>query len=168
MCPGLHIRISSVSPIVLWSLYAEELDFIPPLSCFVAYMPHCTGIYSLLLCLENFSIRIHIYEKEKKSICSSSCGSEAWAYNATLSHNHTAWILKADYRLSQGSERAPMVGQIIKAQHPSHHPEGALRTMCIILPVLINPIKTQTPNRPVSYVALKQAKATLLTNSSLK
>lgn len=65
MCLGLPIRISSVSPNVLWFLYAEEFDFILPLSCFVAYMPHCTGIYSLLLCLENFSIRIHIYEKEK-------------------------------------------------------------------------------------------------------
>ncbi len=32
---------------------------------------------------------------------------------------------------------APMVGQIVKAQHPLHIPKGAFRTMCIILPVLI-------------------------------
>lgn len=161
MCLGLHIRISSVSPIVLWSLYAEELDFILPLSCFVAYMPHCTGIYSLLLCLENFSIRIHIYEKEKKNQYAAVLVGQRPGLTMPLYHTTTQPGRLADYRLSQGSERAPTVGQIIKAQHPSHHPEGALRTMCIILPVLINPIKTQTPNRPVSYVTLKQAKATV-------
>jgi len=161
MCLELHIKISLVYPIVLWSLYAEELDFILPLSCFVAYMPRCTGIYSLLLCLENFSIRNHIYEKEKKNQYAAVLVGQRPGLTMPLYHT-------ADYHLSQGSERAPTVGQIIKNQHPSHHPEGALGTMCIILPVLINPIKTQTPNRPVSYVTLKQAKATVLTNSSLK
>lgn len=157
MCLGLPIRISSVSPIVLWSLYAEEFDFILPLSCSVAYMPHCTGIYSLLLCLENFSIRIHIYgkEKKKKSICSSSCGSEAWAYSATLSHKHLAWPLKADHHLSEGSERAPTVGQIIKANTPPTVPKD--NVYYIACPN--KPDKhTHTPYRNVSYVTLKQGK----------
>lgn len=39
---------------------------------------------------------------------------------------------------------APTVGQIVKAQHPLHGPKGALRTMCIISPVLIKLIKTHT------------------------
>lgn len=39
---------------------------------------------------------------------------------------------------------APTVGQIIKAQHPLHGPKGALRTMCIISPVLIKLINTHT------------------------